>query len=544
MSADPTRRKSASGASTQTRLSPSPVNRTVDSDPDGWRNTEPVSKVDLERGMASSRHAPATLTTLMGRSFGKRYHLGAETLIGRSGDCTIRLAAADASRHHARITREESGRFTLRDLGSHNGTRVDGERIVEYILRAGDRVAIGAETVFLFSLRSREEEEIVEVQKMESMGQLAGGIAHDFNNLLAAIIGNAELARECVKEVSEAMPLATECLDDVLGAADRARDLVRQLLGFARRGNWEEAPADVAVVVGEVLRLLSRTFDPNIEIDVDTVDGLFVVGDRSQLFQMLMNLCINSRDAMAGGGRLTVKARLSDPAEARDGGRHVLITVQDTGLGMDEETRERIFEPFFSTKERGRGTGLGLAVVYGIVTSHGGRIWARSEVGVGTQFRVSLPAMDEAPEQLDDMTATIRPGILAETRNKGRDLVLVIDDEAVVRRSLGRTLRSLDFDVVDAEDGPCGVALFREHSERIALVILDLIMPGMDGEQVLAVLMGIDPRVCVVIVSGYHDDAKVSTLSRAGAAGFLPKPFTGLALRFTIEAALAKNLLE
>ncbi len=544
MSVDPTQKKLSGESEAQTGLSSSASTLASESNPNGWMTTEPVSVSDLSQGVGYNPHAPATLTTLMGRSFGKRYRLGAETLIGRASDCTIRLSAVDASRRHARILRQEDGSYTLSDLGSHNGTRVDGERITEYTLRAGDRVAIGAETVFLFSLRSREEEEVVEVQKMESMGQLAGGIAHDFNNLLAAIIGNAELALECVTEGAEPMPLANECLDDVLAAADRARELVRQLLGFARRGNWEEAPADVAVVVGEVLKLLSRTFDPNIIIDVDTADGLFVVGDRSQLFQMLMNLCINSRDAMAGGGKLTVTAKLSEPSPKRDGGRQVLITVRDTGQGMDEEIRERIFEPFFSTKERGRGTGLGLAVVYGIVTSHGGRIWAESEAGVGTEFHVVLPAMDRAPQKSEEMTATVRPGVLAETRNAGRDLVLVIDDEAVVRRSLGRMLQSMDLEVVGAEDGPTGVELYREHSERIALVVLDLIMPGMDGEQVMAVLLGINPRVRVLIVSGYHDDAKVNTLSSAGAAGFLPKPFTGAQLRFTIEAALAKQLLE
>jgi len=518
--------------------------RSADGDPDRWVTTDPVSDSELDPGVLRMHRAPATLTTLMGRSFGKRYRLGDETLIGRASDCSVRLAAADASRHHARIARGEDGSFTLHDLKSHNGSRVNGERVTSQALRAGDRVAIGAETVFLFSLRSREEEEIVEVQRMESMGQLAGGIAHDFNNLLAAIIGNTELALESVDEASVELPLARECLEDVLGAASRAQELVCQLLGFARRGNWEESPADVAAVVAEVLQLLARTFDPNIDIEVDTAEGLYVLGDRSQLFQMLMNLCLNGRDAMVDGGRLTVKARLSDPPERRSGGRergrHVLITVSDTGQGMDEETRERIFEPFFTTKGTGRGSGLGLAVVYGIVTSHGGRIAVQSEPGVGSVFRVALPAMDAAPPMTEDLTATILPGVLAETRRSGRDLVLVIDDEAMVRRGLRRMVQALDFEVLEAEDGSSGVALFREHGARVALVILDLVMPGMGGEEVLAVLKTIDSGVKVVVVSGYHDDAKANTLARAGAAGFLPKPFTGAQLRFSLEAALTR----
>lgn len=548
MSIDPPRRKrdteEPEGEEQEARAS----TLAADFDPDSWVITAPVSESELDSGIGRTRRAPATLTTLMGRSFGKRYRLGDENLIGRASDCSIRLTVADASRHHARIVLGEGGTFTLHDLKSHNGTRVNGERITMQVLRAGDRVAIGAETVFLFSLRSREEEEIVEVQKMESMGQLAGGIAHDFNNLLAAIIGNAELALESVDEAPVTLTLAHECLEDVLGAASRAQDLVRQLLGFARRGNWEESPADVAAVVGEVVQLLSRTFDPNIDIDVDTAEGLYVLGDRSQLFQMLMNLCLNGRDAMAGGGRLTVTARLSDPPERRsatgESGRQVLITVRDTGQGMDEETRERIFEPFFTTKETGRGSGLGLAVVYGIVTSHGGRIAVRSEPGSGTTFRVALPAMTEAPPAAEDLTATVLPGVLAETRRSGRDLVLVIDDEAMVRRGLRRMVQALDFNVLEAEDGPSGVALFREHGARIALVILDLVMPGMDGSQVLAVLRGVDPLVKVVIVSGYHDDAKVNTLTQAGAAGFVPKPFTGAQLRFALEAALTRQPVE
>jgi len=512
------------------------------SDSDSWTNTAPVTEAELVAGLEGSRRAPAILTTLMGRGFGKRYRPDTETLIGRASDCSIRLTAADASRHHARIVRGDDGSFTLYDLQSHNGVRVNRERVDIHVLSVGDRVAIGAETVFLFSLRSREEEEIVEVQKMESMGQLAGGIAHDFNNLLAAIIGNAELALEAVDEAASPMPLAHECLEDVLGAANRARDLVKQLLGFARRGNWEEAPADVAAVVSEVLQLLSRTFDPNIKIELDVDEGLYVVGDRSQLFQMIMNLCINSRDAMSEGGRLMVTARLSEPRDEqsapRDHGRYVQITVQDTGEGMDEEARERLFEPFFTTKERGRGTGLGLAVVYGIVTSHGGRIRVESEVGVGTTFHVTLPAMDEMPPEVTDLTATILPGILAQTRRSGRDRVLIIDDEAMVRRGIGRMVKALDFGVLEAGDGPSGLALFREHGPRIALVILDLVMPDMGGEQVLAVIHGIEPAARVVIVSGYHDDAKVSNLTRAGASGFLPKPFTGAQLRVCLEVAL------
>ncbi len=509
---------------------------------DALATTESVPESQLDRGVGRTRHSPATLTTLMGRSFGKRFRLGEETLIGRASDCSIRLTAADSSRHHARILRGEDGLYTLHDLKSHNGTRVDGVRIDEHVLKPGDRVAIGAETVFLFTLRSREEEEIVEVQKMESMGQLAGGIAHDFNNLLAAIIGNSELALETVDGAPVPMELAHDCLTDVLGAASRAQDLVQQLLGFARRGNWEEAPADVAKVVNEVLQLLSRTFNPKIELEVDADAGLYVVGDRSQLFQMIMNLCLNSRDAMPDGGRLTVTAHLSVPSGKQspsgEGGRQVEITVQDTGQGMEEEVCERIFEPFFTTKERGHGSGLGLAVVYGIVSSHGGRIWTDSELGMGTSFHVTLPAMEEAPPVAEDYTATVLPGVLAETRRMGRDLILVIDDEAMVRRGIRRMVEALKFNVVEAEDGPEGVALFREHRERIGLVILDLVMPGMDGAQVLGVLQGIDPQVAVLIVSGYHDDAKATQLTRAGAAGFLPKPFTGSLLRFSLEHAL------
>jgi len=315
-------------------------------------------------------------------------------------------------------------------------------------------------------------------------------------------------------------------------------DLTKQMLGFARRGKYEDRPTSVTDLVREVSGMVRRTFDRAITVQARVEPELFVRGDRTQLHQVLMNLCLNARDAMPDGGLICLEAEEIAPDDLDESsraflnpGRHVALTVRDNGVGMDEETRMRAFEPFFTTKPPGAGTGLGLATVYGIVKNHGGHVLMLSEKGEGSTFRVFLPAIEQAPSDLD----TGPQRLLAEA---GTGTVLLVDDEEVVRRSTRRLLKQLGFEVIVAADGEEAVHLYETHRDEILFVLLDLIMPRMGGEAAFEELKRIDPDVRVLIASGYTDESRARQLTNLGAKGFLPKPFDHEALQSAILRVL------
>ncbi|MFH2010036.1 MAG: response regulator [bacterium] len=482
----------------------------------------------------------AVLTVLQGPQSGKRFRLTEQALIGRGENTTVPVFSEDVSRAHARIRRTDTGTYVVEDLNSRNGTRVNDKPVALHRLEVGDRIGVGSETELLFSRRSVEEEELLELQKLESLGRLAGGIAHDFNNLLSVFQGNTELVYERLQELLPPDDSCFDALRDMKSAARRASDLTTQLLGFARRGKWSEAPVDLSQVVIDVQRIIARTFDRSIRVSADVEPELVVIGDRSQLFQMLMNLCFNSRDAMPDGGTLTLAIRRiehedPDSAEAQDTARsartmsQVQLSVSDTGVGMEAEVRGRLFEPFFTTKPMGRGTGLGLSLVYGIVTSHGGDIAVQSAPGRGTTFTISLPPASGELSRVDsDALITPQAADLHHDRksDRGEVIVLVVDDEELVRSSVGRMVRQLGYQVESATDGVDALRRYQELKQDSTLVMLDLVMPNMGGEQALRELKKLDPGVKILIMSGHSDDARVESLRDAGAAGFLPKPFS------------------
>jgi len=384
--------------------------------------------------------------------------------------------------------------------------------------------------------RKRLDEQLRHSQKMEAIGQLASGVAHDFNNLLVGIIGSAELLkRERVTDEER-----RELADILLSAGQRAAELTRQLLTFSRHEPTAREAVDVNELVAEVVRLLERTIDRRVDIGVTScAGGASILGDASELQGALLNLGLNARDAMPDGGRLTfrvrpasahetVDPRLSDPLPP---GPYLAVDVEDTGSGMSEAVRGRIFEPFFTTKPFGRGTGLGLAAVYGIVRHHGGAIAVESAPGRGSRFTLLLPLAagpsQSAPRSRD-----------ADLVVRGQGVVLVVDDEESVGEMCVRMLESLGYEALLAGSGERALELYQREAARIDLVLLDLMMPGMNGVETLHALRRVDPEVAVVMASGFGHSMDVRPALELGISGTLPKPFTIGRLSQTVSKAI------
>ncbi|MCC6393249.1 MAG: response regulator [Bryobacterales bacterium] len=370
------------------------------------------------------------------------------------------------------------------------------------------------------SLRRRVEEleaQLAQSQKMLAIGSLAGGVAHDFNNLLTAIVGYVSLLRE-----EPAAPChVVDALEVIEKAADRASQLTMQLLGFARRTSPKRVRIDLHQTLTEVADLLRHTIDKNIRIELQfEAAPAHVMGDPSQMFQVFLNLALNARDAMPDGGTLTLAT-----STAR---KHVKVSVIDNGTGIPIHLRERIFEPFFTTKAPGKGTGMGLTVVQSIVRSHGGRI--ELECDPGTRFHLLMPlASERSLKHAGDGTA-------APSRGKGS--VLVVDDEEVVRQVAARMLKNLGYHAICLGSSREAVEYYRRRGADIDMVIVDLIMPELSGKQVFEQLREINPRVRVVLSSGYNQDASVDALIDAGAKAFLQKPYRLAQLSETVSAAM------
>ncbi|MBX9628824.1 MAG: PAS domain S-box protein, partial [Gemmataceae bacterium] len=361
--------------------------------------------------------------------------------------------------------------------------------------------------------RRRLEEQLREGQKLEALGRLAGGVAHDFNNLLTVIKGNADLLKEGIPDG----PPPAELVDDIRGAADRAAGLVRQLLTFGRRQPVRPEVVDLNEVVRETVGMLRRVIGSKVQVAADLgPSAVLVRADRTQLVQVVMNLAVNARDAMPGGGKLTVTTRT--PRDAATGARVARLTVADTGTGMPPEVRAKIFEPFFTTKGPGKGTGLGLATVYGIVKQSGGDIGVESTPGAGTTFRVDLPLCDDAANPAGSGSKS-HPGLKT---GAGRAAILA-EDEAPVRRLARGALEAAGYAVAEAADGDAALELLAAGAGA-DLLVTDLAMPGVGGWELADKVRAARPDAGVVIVSGYVPDA--DRLGGLPGAVFVPKPFT------------------
>lgn len=384
---------------------------------------------------------------------------------------------------------------------------------------------------------ARIEAQLRQAQKMEAIGELAGGVAHDFNNLLATILGSASLLKLRTQPEDRVFQTA----DLIQQAAERAARLTSQLLGFAKRGKHQNVSVDLHHAIGEVVTFLSRSIDKRITITQQLhAEHATVMGDPDQIQQLLLNIAINARDAMPEGGELRFETLIveldAEYCRWHMGvvpGVYVMIAITDTGHGIPREIQDRIYEPFFSTKEQGQGTGMGLAMAYGIVKNHGGTIRLYSEVGLGTTFKVYLPLSSaDVPH-----SAGMRP--LGPITGTGR--ILFVDDEAFVRESSAALLQHFGYEVVIAEDGQQAVAYYRDHHSEIDLVILDLMMPQLGGRETFHALKAIDSSVKVVISTGYGHNEAVQTLLDEGVADFVPKPYNLRALTEVLARVLGER---
>ena len=368
----------------------------------------------------------------------------------------------------------------------------------------------------------RLEDQLRHSQRMEPVGRLAGGVAHDFNNLLGGILGYSEMLRDQLEGNEKLQAYAQAVLD----TAGRAAELTKQLLAFSRKGKKQSVPVDVHKLIGEVISILQRTIDRRITVS-QRLEALPSVtkGDPNQLESAFLNLAVNARDAMPTGGQLvfaTATVNLDKDYCATfpynvEPGEYVEVSVADTGIGMDEATMAHIFEPFFTTKTVGEGTGLGLAAVFGTVREHHGATRVYSEPGQGAAFKLYLP-VDGA---YSSATASSEPEPLVH----GTGCILIVDDEEVIRNMAREMLHLMGYEVLWAADGEEGVRIYRENAAYIDLVMLDLVMPKVSGREALRALKKLNPRVKVLITSGFSLGMELEELSAEGAGGFIQKPF-------------------
>lgn len=472
----------------------------------------------------------ARLIVLEGGSRGRGWTLGQRTQIGRSPRADVCIDDTLASREHAILSRDEAG-WMIRDLGARNGTHVNGRRIDVERLRFGDRISIG-HTVLLLAHLDPAHEQLIERQKIEALGRLCAGIAHDLNNYFGAVLGAVDYLDGSPTDLPLADRGVRECLDDVRAATQRGADLTRRLLSFARRGGEEHAPLEMARLIADAVELARRTFDRSISIETKIAPSLTVRGDAGRLHQVLMNLLVNARDAMPRGGAIDVVA---ESITLPDGTAHaVRLVVADAGVGMDEATRARMFEPFFTTKSPEKGTGLGLAIVLDVVSSHGGTIACDSAPGAGTRFTITLPSASPGP-RLDARTPIGFAPVPSPVKRSVT--VLVVDDEEIVRRSMRRLIEREGHTVLEAGNGRRAIEAVQAEP-AIALVLMDLDMPEVDGERACREIAALRPGLPVLILSGLCDQIRRQRLERLGARAVLHKPCDVGTLSRAIAAAM------
>ena len=379
------------------------------------------------------------------------------------------------------------------------------------------------------------EEQLRQSQKMEAVGQLAGGVAHDFNNLLTAILGYSDLLAERLRDDDA----GTQEVDEIRQAGERAADLTRQLLAFSRKQVLELRVIDLNRVVSDTHKMLRRVIGEDIDLVTSLKERLCSVrADTGQIEQVLLNLAVNSRDAMPKGGKLTIETSEVELDESYSTfhfevppGRYVLLAVSDTGTGMDAKTLSHVFEPFFTTKEAGKGTGLGLSTVYGVVKQSGGHVTVYSEPGVGTTFKIYLPRVEDAPEK--DRASSVRAALAG-----GTETVLVVEDEEAVRRLACRSLEAQGYEVLPAASAREALFHCENHAGEIHMLVTDVVMPLQSGTELAGRAAVLRPGMKLLLMSGYTDDAIMRHGVLDAGTAFLQKPFTPRTLAQRVREVL------
>jgi PAS domain S-box-containing protein len=483
------------------------------------------------------------LVSFMNPAAEKMSGLHPDELLGRALNDRLKHHAADGSPLEGAdypLTRSLATAETVTGLDgvfvSSNGTFVDVACSFAPIVHHGS-VAAAVVVLHDVSERKRAEERLRQAQKLESIGLLAGGIAHDFNNLLTGILGNASLAQGMLPYGSEAVSV----LEQVIAASERAAHLTRQMLAYSGKGRFIIEPVDLSKLSRDITNLLQASIPKAVIMRLDVAAGLPAVqADAGQMQQVIMNLVLNAAEAIGDQkGLVTLRTGVYRVTEQNlrneldhaeiPMGTYVALEVQDSGCGMDDTTKGRIFDPFFSTKFTGRG--LGLAAVAGIVRSHHGAIQVTTTTGHGSKFLVLFPA---AAAPASHPTA----GDPAARELGGDDLILVVDDEEVVLQAATLALRHHGYTVLQADGGPAAIEILKHEKRCIALVILDLSMPGMNGLETLAELRKIRSDVEVIISSGYGEEETMLMFRGQPVSGFLQKPYTSARLAAKVKATL------
>jgi len=486
----------------------------------------------------SNKEEQARIVVLAGKLAGDKYAIEKELTLGRGEKADIQVEDTLVSRVHVRIFQHENGSYLIEDMESRNGTQVNGMAVTRRVLTYGDRIQIGS-SLLLFAHHDPMEEQAAQRRKLEAIGRLGTGVAHDFNNLLGAVRSSIDFLNGLSGETKVSDSDVREAFNDIRSAAAAATEMTSRLLGFAREVERSHTEVDLSELCHHVVQLARHTFHRGIAIEARIDRGLKISGDRGQLHQLLMNLLINARDAMPNGGKLKLSATKADPVDLEKAPlnplvAHAIVTVEDTGVGMDDATRERAFDPFFSTKGDQVGAGLGLAAVYEIAKTHNGHITMHSVPNRGSEFQVVFPLTSER-------SVPTEPSLPAIKLPRTQLLILLVDDEDVVRRSAGRVVRQSGHRVIFARSGDEALRIYDETQPRPDLVLMDLNMPGMTGDQAFKKLKEVDPQAPVVFVSGYWDRDLERELRGMGALGFVQKPYEAATLRDAIVQAMTSQ---